>query len=179
MTTSSPDPEHSEAPMALVIEPAVPHLLAILGALSSTGFDVTVAETYEEARTVLTTHTPLLLVTGLKLREYNGLHLVLRARAIRADMAAVVVSDTADPVLMGEAEKLGATFVVMPTTHEEMVAAICRTVLRPPGSSAEPIRPPFERRRTPGREGCSLPEEERKVQERRADVQAAIRTLVR
>ena len=64
-------------------------------------------------------------------------------------LAAIVTSEHDDPVIRSEAEHLGATFVAMPISREEIGAAIVRTALRvaaPAGTPPEPIRPPFERR---------------------------------
>ena len=134
------------APTALLIDPALPRLLAALPVLASMGFDVTVAETFQDAKHALAVRRPAVLVTGLKLQEYNGLHLVLRGTATWSGLPCIVTSDKPDAVLQQEAERLGATFVVMPTSHEELAAAVCRTVLRTEGTFSL-IRPPFERRR--------------------------------
>lgn len=139
---------HASTPAALVIEPVLPNLLAVLSALASLGFDTTVAETYQDAKASLYAHRPTLLVTGLKLREYNGLQLVLRGTTVWPELRSIVTSDGVDPVLQGETERLGATFLVMPTSQQELEAAISRTVLQT-RSPAHPIRAPFERRRPP------------------------------
>jgi DNA-binding NtrC family response regulator len=166
----------SSSPTALVIEPILPHLLAVLSTLSSMGFDTTVAETFQDARAALSTHPPTLLVTGIKLREYNGLHLVLRGMTSWPDLAAIVTSEAPDSLLQEETERLGATFVVMPAPQMELVAAVSRTVLRArrAGGPLEPIRPPFERRlKSP----ASLTVVEPQTAERRRDAVAAIRAL--
>ena len=49
-----------------------------------------------------------MVITQLRLQEYNGLHLALRAR--QAGIPAVVVGEP-DAVLERDAEQLGATFV--------------------------------------------------------------------
>ena len=78
-------------------------------------------------------------------------------------LPAIVTSEIDDPVLPLEAEQLGATYASLPTTSEELVAAISRTILQAGGS--DPVRPPFERRqgerrgseaRTHGIDGRSL-----------------------
>lgn len=172
----------ASSPPALVIEPVLPHLLVVLSALTSLGFDVTVADTFSDGKASMTKGPrPSLLVAAVKLREYNGLHLVLRGKSIWPDLPAIVTSESADPVLQTEAERVGATFMVMPTSREEAVAAIVRTVLRRcdvnPG---EPIRAPFERRRSERRLGAvSGPDAiqtDRRVRERRRNA-ADIRGL--
>ena len=167
----------SSSPTALVIEPILPHLLSVLSTLSSMGFDTTVAETFQDARASLSTHPPTLLVAGIKLREYNGLHLVLRGMTTWPDLAAIVTSESLDALLQEETERLGATFVVMPAPQSELVAVVSRTVLRKrkAGAPFESIRPPFERRlRSPPSPPPAL---DPGVEERRQDAVAAIRAL--
>src|SRR5262245_27498196 len=167
----------SSSPTALVIEPILPHLLAVLSTLSSMGFDTTVAETFQDARAALSAHPSTLLVTGIKLREYNGLHLVLRGMTTWPALAAIVTSEAPDSLLQEETERLGATFVVMPAPQTELVAAVSRTVLRTPraGLPFEPIRSPFERRFASQGGTTSVLDPE--IAERRRDAVAAIRAL--
>jgi DNA-binding NtrC family response regulator len=118
----------------------------VVSALSFGNFDVTTAETFEQAREVLARRPPDLLVTAIRLGEYNGLHLVLRGKAARPRMAAVVTSPIHDSVLSAEAQSMQTTFVVTPTTEAEMRAAVLRTIHRTP-DCVDAIRAPFERRR--------------------------------
>jgi DNA-binding NtrC family response regulator len=71
------------------------------------GYRPSVATTFQSANRQLRTN-PQVVITQLRLQEYNGLHLALRAR--QAGIPAVVVGD-ADAVLERDAEQLGATFV--------------------------------------------------------------------
>jgi DNA-binding NtrC family response regulator len=171
------------APSALVVEPALPQLLFVLSVLSSIGFDVTVAETFGDAKSSLVAKGPALLLTDVKLREYNGLHLVLRGKALRRDLPAIVTSQSADAVLQADAERLGATFVELPTTRDELIAAVYRTALRKASGSGalDPIRAPFERRRDERRKNApaNLFPTDRRTRDRRQDVAAALRTLAR
>jgi DNA-binding NtrC family response regulator len=50
------------------------------------------------------------LITNLRLRDYNGLHLVLLANAENSGIRAVVHSDKSDPYLIREARAIGAFF---------------------------------------------------------------------
>lgn len=169
------------SPPALVVQPILPHLLSVLSTLSALGFDVTVAETFKDARASLTARQPALLFTDVRLREYNGLHLVLRGRSLWPGLAAIVTSEIPDAVLQAEAEGLGATFMVMPTSREEMVAAVLRTMMRPSptGESPAAIRAPFERRREERRAGSNLAcHQDRRRGERRRDPHEILREAV-
>jgi DNA-binding NtrC family response regulator len=161
---------------ALVVEPSVAETLFLVTSLSELGFRVTVADNFRDARARLMSG-PALLVTELRLGEYNGLHLVFRAKSIRSDMAAVIRTQIADPLLQLEAERMGATFTLKAAPAEEFRAAICRTLRRRP-ESFDPIRPPFERRHRERRtaHGASSLHPERRVGERRVDISTIIRS---
>jgi two-component system response regulator RegA len=158
---------------ALVVEPSLPEALSVVSALLRLGLRATVTDNFHEAKARLLTR-PALLVTELRLGEYNGLHLVLRGKSARADMAAVIVSGISDPVLSAEAERLGATFVLKGLSAEEFRAAICRTLFRALDSVDGPIRAPFERRKARRRKAVRtdhLPE--RRASERRRELTPA------
>jgi CheY-like chemotaxis protein len=79
----------------------------LLGWLVPGGYQSTVATTFASAMIQLRTH-PQLVICQLRLREYNGLHVALRARC--GGIPAVVIGK-ADAVLERDARELGATFV--------------------------------------------------------------------
>jgi two-component system response regulator RegA len=159
------------AASALIVEPILPDALFTVETVSSLGFHVTVADNFHDALERLRV-PPALLIADIRLGEYNGLHLVLRGKAVKRDLAAIVTSAVADSVLQSEAEQLGATFVLKPTTTEELRAAICRTLLR---TSSEPIHPPFERRQAERRTSSDpFPAPDRRVGARRRDILALI-----
>jgi hypothetical protein len=54
--------------------------------------------------------TPDLLITNLRLNEYNGLHLILLSHAERARLRCIVHTDRPDFLLIKEAQNLGAFF---------------------------------------------------------------------
>ena len=75
---------------------------------------------------MLVAERPDLLITDLRLGPYNGLHLVLWGRTEHPEMATLVTSRIADPVLEAEARRQRAQFLLrpLPTTS-------CSTRLRP------------------------------------------------
>src|SRR5262249_40561382 len=144
----------------------------LVSAPSQLDFRVTVADTFQDAKAGLQ-EPPALLVAEIRLGEYNGLHLVLRGKAIRNSMAAIVTSRVLDPVLQANAEELGATFVVKPTTEQEIRAAVFRTMFRVDPSV--PVRAPFERRQaTRRRPEIASFSPDRRLGDRRRDATALI-----
>lgn len=117
----------------------------LLSLFSDPFFQVTLATSFADAKQLLREWQPSLIVAAVQLGEFNGLGLVLRAKATNPEVRAVVLSRVADTVLQADAEALGATFVSLPIEHRELRAAIIRTIFQP---AVTPIRAPFERRRT-------------------------------
>jgi DNA-binding NtrC family response regulator len=152
----------------LIVEPALEELLQITSRLTSAGFRVTAAESFAQAKPLLDSQPPSILVTAVRLEAYNGLHLVLRAKAVRPSIAAVVTSATEDPVLRADAEAMGATFIVTPVDEKDLVAAIFQTLFR--RDETAPIRPPYERRVRDRRATVELfDEDDRRSAERRRE----------
>ena len=159
----------------LIVEPAPADASFLSAALVSGGFSVASVEGFGEARAWLEAAPPVLLIAESRLGAYNGLHLVLHARSIRPNMAAIVISHVVDPVLQAEAERLGATYVEKPVTRADLLAAVFRTLARKTGGAAEPIVAPFERRVHTRRAHVAAPvHEERRRQERRREVAVLI-----
>lgn len=130
---------------ALVVEPTPADLSVMTSVLSALGYHVVPTETFEAAKRLLATKRPDLLITSVRLGEYNGLHLILRGKAEVPGLGAIVTSHVFDQVLATEAETMQATFVVLPSSSGDLAAAVTRTMARR-DASTDPIRPPFERR---------------------------------
>ena len=158
---------------ALVVGVTPRDARSITSVLNERRFHVTIAATYAQARERLAAGPPAVLITEVRLGEYNGLQLVLHGKSIRPNMATIALSGVADPVLQADAESMGATFVPGPVSHEELAAAVFRTIFerRSPG---QPVRAPFERR-TGERRVTSLPKDaDRRRADRRRDLDSLL-----
>jgi DNA-binding NtrC family response regulator len=157
---------------ALVVDPNQVDLFATVSALTEVGFKVSASTNYLDAKTLLTTELPLVLVTEIRLGAYNGLQLALRARSSMPRVSVIVTTGYSDSVLQRDAEQAGATFAQKPLSAAELLAAVFRTVLRqqPASGVIEPIRPPFERRRAERRQSAEEISVERRVTNRRRDI---------
>ena len=80
---------------------------ALLSWLGSAGYELAIVTTFVAAKALLET-SPALVISEVKLGEYNGLHLALRARA--AGIPAIVIGPH-DPVLQKDADELGAVYL--------------------------------------------------------------------
>jgi len=96
-------------PTVIIVEPD-PRRLAMLTFSLAAVATVTGYPDFQAARARLLAEPPELLVTNVRLREYNGIHLVMLAPP---STRSVVYMDPEDPVLLREAQAVRA-FVESP-----------------------------------------------------------------
>ena len=117
--------------------------------LEAAGTRARSARSFDEAKTLLAAECPDLLITDLRLGQYNGLHLVLRTRNTYPEMAALVTSRVADPVLEAEAVRQHAQFVLSPLTETQLLEAVASSLdsvgLKPAPSDGgiQPVKTPI------------------------------------
>jgi CheY-like chemotaxis protein len=90
---------------------------ALLSWLGSAGYELAIVTTFAAAKALLETE-PALVIAEVKLAEYNGLHLALKARA--AGIPAIVIGPR-DVVLRKDAEALGASYVTSVLRRRQML----------------------------------------------------------
>jgi DNA-binding NtrC family response regulator len=164
---------------ALVVEPNLPDAQSIIATLTSRCLQVTIAETFAKAKERIAARPPDVIVTAVRLAEYNGLHLVLRARSARHDLAAIVMSDAPDPVLEAHADAMGAIFMIKPISEAELSAAVFRALFMrsSAASTSHVLRAPFERRVAERRSIRETAELERRLADRRRDLPSLLRLV--
>jgi len=89
-------------------------------AFEQAGHAATACRTFEEARGVLSGQDFDVLVTDVRLAAFNGLQLAVIARDKTPAIRIVVISGFDDPVLRGEARRLGASYLLKPITSERL-----------------------------------------------------------
>jgi DNA-binding response OmpR family regulator len=92
--------------------------------LSQAGYLVSSTAEFGEARRRLLMAPPDLLIADVRLGAYNGVYLVLLARAEQPDMPAIVTHHMADAVIEAEAKRAGALFVVTPLKAPELLEMV-------------------------------------------------------
>lgn len=111
----------------LIVDTNRDALAAMATALHAAGYRPTLADDFEDATALLKSHTFEVLITAHRLGAHNGLHLVMRARAERAAVGALVSATTPDPVLEAEANAFGALCVIAPWRHpDDLLSALSR-----------------------------------------------------
>jgi PleD family two-component response regulator len=115
-------------PRILVVEPNVRRRLTLQRALSAVA-DVTACGDFQTARQHILAMAPDLLITNMRLRAYNGLHLMALAGA---GTRAIVCVDPPDPALVRTARAAGA---LVETPQRLAAAAVSRIGIRSPHKS--------------------------------------------
>jgi len=121
----------------LVVDSDPSDLSSTVAVLEAAGYRVASAAAFDEAKQLLASESPDLLITGLRLGPYNGLHLILRSRLDHPEMAAIVTTHFSDPVLQAEAERQHAGFLLRPVPDRDLLDAISRSLsqVHPPAAA--------------------------------------------
>ena len=109
-------------------------LTTLVSWIEAAGYDVAAARSFKEGRVALE-EGPALLITELKLGEYNGLHLSLRARGIGVP-SAVIGPD--DPVLARDADELGAVYIASRVHRRRILELIAERLEQPDADAQHP-----------------------------------------
>jgi DNA-binding response OmpR family regulator len=113
----------------LLVEPDAEVRTRQAVALSGAGYHVKGAATFEAARQELVADAPDLVVTAVRLAAFNGLQLVIRARAHEPPLPVVLTAASSDPALEAEARAHGAAFLAGSANTIALVALV-RDLLR-------------------------------------------------
>ena len=97
---------------------------ALLSWLGSAGYELAIVTTFSAAKALLETR-PALVISELKLGEYNGLHLALKARA--AGIPAIIIGPQ-DAVLQKDADELGATYLTSVLRRSHVLELVAERV---------------------------------------------------
>jgi DNA-binding NtrC family response regulator len=108
---------------------------ALLSWLGSAGYELAIVTTFAAAKALLDTK-PSLLISELKLGEYNGLHLALKARTV--GIPAIIVGPQ-DAVLQKDADELGATYLSSVLRRSQVLELVAERTGALPVSTDLPI----------------------------------------
>lgn len=93
--------------------------------LERSGYEIRVAATFEDARRELHDYKPDLLISDIRLGEYNGLQLLV---ATPDPVPTIIVTAYQDPVLEAEARANGALFLLKPIIPEMLYDTVRRVL---------------------------------------------------
>jgi two-component system response regulator YesN len=97
---------------------------ALTQILLAHGIDVVTLTSFEEARHYLERNTPDVLITDIRLGEFNGLQLAIIVKTRHPTCDVMVISGYDDAVLREEARRVGAIFRLKPVSGREIIEFI-------------------------------------------------------
>jgi DNA-binding response OmpR family regulator len=120
------------AKRALVVDDD-PQVLSLVGRwLTAAGYDVVMADNFNDATIEIQMRPPEIVVTDIRLGDFNGIQLGFLSRDVRPDARLVIISGWNDSVLRRDAVELGATFIQKPLRAAELLSAIECEIVPPP-----------------------------------------------
>jgi PleD family two-component response regulator len=109
---------------ALVVDPDVRARTSAGLWLTEAGFYVCQATDFEAGRRALDAARPAVLVTAARLGPYNGLHLIITARAARYPIVTILVTQEDEDGVRREAARLDAGYLVKPLERESFLETL-------------------------------------------------------
>jgi DNA-binding response OmpR family regulator len=103
-------------------------LARTLSALNAAGYQASGASSFEEAKRFLADASPDLVIADECLGAFNGLHIIMRARAIHPEVSAIVTTPVKSRGLEADARSLNVQWMLKPQTPAEWLAPISRTL---------------------------------------------------
>ena len=108
----------------LVLDDDEHALSGIVELIRGAGHHVTGAATYDAAKQLLAANPFDLLVSDVRLRSFNGLHLVMQTRADHPDTGVIIITGYDDPLIDLEAHRYHAELVRKPIKPAEFLALV-------------------------------------------------------
>jgi len=108
----------------LVLEDDEHALSGIVELLRDAGHNVTGAATYDAAKRLLAVSPFDLLVSDVRLRSFNGLHLVMQTRTDHPEIGVIIITGYDDPMIDMEAHRYHAQLVRKPIRPKEFMRTV-------------------------------------------------------
>ena len=112
------------APLIILVNDDGQALGLLSAALSDRGYSVAAVRTFGDAKALLDSSTPDLLIADVRLGEYNGLQLAIFGREDHPDLPVIVTNATEDKIVEADAIRYGATFVADPQHNPAFMVTV-------------------------------------------------------
>jgi DNA-binding response OmpR family regulator len=108
------------SPVAIVVDADLEELRKTEQALEHVGFVVMSAGSFAQAKSLLVSITPEIVIADIKLEAFNGLHLAALCAVWRPATPFIATHNVYDTVLEADARRLSASYVVKTPNREEL-----------------------------------------------------------
>ena len=123
----------------LIVDDDQVYLAGMKELLEDAGYEVFLANNFEDGKIVLRDRAPDLLIVDVRLGAFNGLQLLSTGQV---HIPAIVVTGFDDSVLRADANVFGASYVVKPISPAALLALIDRKLSLPEsaeGGGSDPL----------------------------------------
>jgi DNA-binding response OmpR family regulator len=111
--------------------------VGLVALLEAEGYEAAGADSLKAARQAMIDNPPDLLITDIRLGEFNGLHL---AAANRLQVPVIVITGYPDPVLEEVARNFHAEFLLKPVKPSELLSRVNSILTAQPDPAYHPSR---------------------------------------
>jgi DNA-binding NtrC family response regulator len=111
----------------LVVDDDKATRIGLAEVLHRAGYRVVAAGTFPDAREIMRTSPPDLLITDIRLEAFNGLQLLLTSPR---PVPTIIMTGFADPVIEHEARRSGADFILKPVNPEALLQLVTEKLAR-------------------------------------------------
>jgi DNA-binding response OmpR family regulator len=108
------------SPVAIVVDADLAELRRTEQSLEQVGFVVMGAGSFAQAKALLVSITPEVVIADIKLEAFNGLHLAALCAVWRPATPFIATHNVYDPVLEADARRLNASYVVKTPGREDL-----------------------------------------------------------
>jgi len=108
------------SPVAIVVDADLTELRRTEQSLEQVGFVVMGAGSFAQAKALLVSITPEVVIADIKLEAFNGLHLAALCAVWRPATPFIATHNVYDPVLEEDARRLNASYVVKTPGREDL-----------------------------------------------------------
>ena len=108
------------SPVAIVVDADPAELRKTERSLEEAGFVVMSAGSFAQAKALLGSITPEIVIADIKLEAFNGLHLAALCAVWRPATPFIATHSVYDSVLEADAKRLSASYVVKTSSREEL-----------------------------------------------------------
>jgi CheY-like chemotaxis protein len=109
------------APLIILVNADAAALRRMSSTLTERGYSVAAVRSFSDAKALLASATPDLLVVDVRLAEYNGLQLAIFSREDRPDVPVIVTNLVEDKIVEADAARYGATFIADPEHNPQFL----------------------------------------------------------
>ena len=92
--------------------------------LNGSAHTVVALSAFQAAKDYLSLNVPDVIITDVRLGDFNGLQLVILAKRLNPATRAIVMTGYDDPSIHNEADRLGATYLIKPLQVQDLAKLI-------------------------------------------------------